>query len=57
MTKEIERLFAEVTTEKEVLVAILSSMMEGLIVLDPKARIVQKKGVKNMCGVNSKYSV
>jgi len=58
MTEEIERLFAEITTEKEELTAILSSMIEGVVVLDPEGRIVlTNEGFRDMCGLPASESV
>lgn len=58
MTEEIERLFTEVTTEKEELAAILSSMIEGVIVLDSEGKIVMtNEGFKNICGRPASESV
>ncbi len=58
MTEEIERLFNELTREKEELAAILSSMIEGVIVLDSEGRIVlTNEGFKNICGLPASESV
>lgn len=58
MTEEIEKLFTEIMTEKEELTAILSSMIEGVIVLDSEGKIVMtNEGFKNMCGRPASESV
>ncbi|MCK4575300.1 HAMP domain-containing protein [candidate division WOR-3 bacterium] len=52
MTKEIQRLFSEVTTEKEELATILSSMTEGVVVLDSDGKIIiTNDGFKKICGL------
>ncbi len=58
MTEELQRLFAEVTTEKEELSTILSSMVEGVVVLDSDAKIVlTNDGFKNICGLPSSETI
>ncbi len=50
MTGEIQRLFTEVATEKEELAAILSSMIEGVVVLDADGKIIlTNDGFKTIC--------
>jgi two-component system phosphate regulon sensor histidine kinase PhoR len=50
MTEKIQKLFSEVTTEKEGLAAILSSMTEGVVVLNPDGQIVMTNdGFRNIC--------
>ncbi|MCK4307718.1 HAMP domain-containing protein [candidate division WOR-3 bacterium] len=58
MTEELQRLFAEVTTEKEELATILSSMVEGVVVLDSDAKIVlTNDGFKSICGLPSSETI
>jgi len=58
MDQELQSLFTALATEKEELQKTLSAMVEGVVMLDSRKRIVlANESFKNMCGLPSESIV